>query len=168
MGEPIVELIGSLILLSFFNVPEAWLGIIRANVPVDVVIPVFSAEFESYLPMINTYLGLAVVLASVMLYYRYRVAGILIAELALALFGIGWALFGSWAGLVAAATFAAAGPTIYQSQWATFDAMMLTVVLLACWLGVVSARRTALTWSPLVAAVGRSLRSCRRARRGPR
>ncbi|MCB0115881.1 MAG: hypothetical protein R2873_06550 [Caldilineaceae bacterium] len=88
MGEPIVELIGSLILLSFFNVPEAWLGIIRANVPVDVVIPVFSAEFESYLPMINTYLGLAVVLASVMLYYRYRVAGILIAELALALFGI--------------------------------------------------------------------------------
>lgn len=88
MGEPIVELIGSLILLSIFNVPQTWLALLRVNVPVDVLIPVFSAEFQSYLPMINTYLGLAVVLASVMLYYRYRVPGILIAELALAIFGI--------------------------------------------------------------------------------
>lgn len=88
MGEPIIELVGSLIMLSIFNVPEVWLTIFRENVAADVLIPVFSAEFQSYLPMLNVYLGLAVVLASTMLYYRYRVPGILIAELALALFGI--------------------------------------------------------------------------------
>ncbi len=88
MGEPLVELIGSLIMLSLFNVPEVWTSILHETFPANVFIPVFSEAFQSYLPMINTYLGLAVMLASVMLYYRYRVPGILIAELALALFGI--------------------------------------------------------------------------------
>lgn len=70
-----------------------------------------------------------------------------------AVYGLGAALFGRVAGILGAAVFAVCGSVIYQSAWATFDAMMMLLVMCSAWLAVTSARRNALVWGPAVAAV---------------
>lgn len=70
-----------------------------------------------------------------------------------ALVSLGHKLFGTVAGVAGAAVFAVAGPTILQSQWATYDAMMLTLLLLGSALGVASAQATSMVWAPVVSAL---------------
>jgi hypothetical protein len=68
-------------------------------------------------------------------------------------YGLASQLFGRFAGVLAAASFAVCGSVIYQSQWATYDAMMMALMVLGAWLAVWSARRDGLLWAPAVAAL---------------
>jgi 4-amino-4-deoxy-L-arabinose transferase-like glycosyltransferase len=70
-----------------------------------------------------------------------------------AVYGTGSTLFGRLAGVLGAAVFAVCGSVVYQSQWATFDAMTMMLLTLAAWLAVWSGRRDGLLWAPGVAAL---------------
>jgi 4-amino-4-deoxy-L-arabinose transferase-like glycosyltransferase len=71
----------------------------------------------------------------------------------LATYLLGRQLFGALAGLFAAAAFALCGSVIFQSHLATYDAMAMCLFAAGAWLAVTSARRDALLWAPVVAAL---------------
>ena len=68
----------------------------------------------------------------------------------LAVFGLGRSLYGPTAGLVGAAAYAVQGSVLFIAGLATFDAMMLVLVVLAAWAAVASARRDGLQWAPMI------------------
>jgi 4-amino-4-deoxy-L-arabinose transferase-like glycosyltransferase len=67
--------------------------------------------------------------------------------------GVAARLFGSTAGLFAAVTFALSGSVLFQSHFATFDAMAMFLMAAAAWLAVASAERDGLLWAPVVGLV---------------
>jgi hypothetical protein len=87
-GESIMEIIGISLIASLFNVPSVWMEPIRAAAGPTVFIPTFSAELLGYLPILNIFWALALTLACVRLFYGRRVAGILLGEILLLLFGM--------------------------------------------------------------------------------
>ena len=70
-----------------------------------------------------------------------------------AVFGLTRELFGATAGVIAAAAFSVCGPVLFQSHFATFDAMAMAFVATAVWLAVRSTRRDQLLWAPAVAVL---------------
>lgn len=68
-------------------------------------------------------------------------------------YGTGSQLFGRLAGLLGAAVFAVCGSAVYQSTWATFDAMTMALLSIAAWLALRSSRRNGLLLAPAVAGV---------------
>jgi hypothetical protein len=87
-GESIMEIIGISLIASLFNVPSVWMEPIRAAAGPTVFIPTFSAELLGYLPILNIFWTLALTVSCVRLFYGRRVAGILLAEILLLLFGM--------------------------------------------------------------------------------
>lgn len=69
----------------------------------------------------------------------------------LAVYAIGREVFGRPAGLLGASAFAVCGSVVFQSQLATYDAMVLLLIAAAAALAVRSATRDQLAWWPLVA-----------------
>ena len=67
--------------------------------------------------------------------------------------GLGTQLFGKVAGVIGAAAFSLSGSVIMLSHFATYDACMMAFVACAAWLGVWSAKRDGLLWSPAVAVL---------------
>lgn len=87
-AESMLEIIGISIVMAIFNAPTVWIEIIRDIAGPTAFVPIFSAELLSYLPTLNIFWGLSLTLAFVRLYYQRRVAGILIAEIGMILFGM--------------------------------------------------------------------------------
>ena len=58
------------------------------------------------------------------------------------LWGVATRLFGRWAGFVAAALFAALGPTQFLGAFATYDAMSLFLLTAAAWCVAAAEDRT--------------------------
>lgn len=71
----------------------------------------------------------------------------------LAVFGLGKELFSRTAGLFGAATFALSGPVLFQSHFATIDAMAMALFASGAWLAVRSTKRDDLLWAPVVAVL---------------
>ena len=67
-----------------------------------------------------------------------------------AVFGLGRSLHGPTVGLLGAAAFGVQGSVLFIAGLATFDAMMLMMVVLAAWAAVASARRDGLQWAPMI------------------
>jgi hypothetical protein len=87
-AEVIVEIIGISLVMAIFNAPSIWINMVREFAGPTVFVPIFSEELLSHLPILNLFWGLALTLAFVRLYYQQRVAGILIGEVAMILFGM--------------------------------------------------------------------------------
>ncbi|MBX2999160.1 MAG: hypothetical protein KF893_11670 [Caldilineaceae bacterium] len=87
-AESVMEIIGLSITIGIFNAPSTWIKLIHDIAGPTVFVPIFSAELQSHLPMLNLFWGLALTLAFVRLYYQRRAPGILIAEILMILFGM--------------------------------------------------------------------------------
>lgn len=68
-------------------------------------------------------------------------------------FGLARMMFGSLAGVFAAAAFATCGSTIYQSNWATYDAMTAALIALGAWAAVYAGRHNSLLAGPAVSLI---------------
>jgi len=81
-----------------------------------------------------------------------RTVSLLFALVAtVAVYGLGRELFGSAAGVLGAAAFSLCGSVLFQSHFATYDAMAMGCVAVAAWLAVRSTKRDDLLWAPAVA-----------------